>query len=79
MSESPTMEHITLTNGKTIDPVDPKEGYTFLGFKLSYSNDVGKVINFNLSSKTVNIIIFYAWLDFVKMKVLYACLFSSLL
>ena len=86
MSESPMMEPITLDNAETVEPVDKAEGYTFLGFNLSYSNDISKLIHSNLNKKMVNIIKFYAWLDynentpfFVKMKVLYTCLFASLL
>ena len=86
MSESPIMDPIILQCGKKIEPVKEKEGYTFLGFKLSYSNDIGKLIENNLNSKRFNVIKFNAWLEynedtpfFVIVKVLYACLFASLL
>lgn len=86
MSNSPTMEQITLLNGEKINPLKENEGYTFLGFKLSYNNDVTKIIENNLTSKMSNLVKFYSWLDynedtpfFVKIKVLYTCLFTSLL
>ena len=86
MSNSPLLEPIVLENGKCIHPVDTKEGYTFLGFKLSYSNDVYTLIQTNLNSKMFNLVKFYAWLEdnentpfFIKIRVLYACLFASIL
>ena len=86
LSEVRTMEQLMLDNGETIDPVDPKEGYAFLGFLLSYSEELEKIIDNNLTKKMSNIAKFYAWLQynentpfFIKMKVLYACLFESLL
>ena len=50
------------------------------------SNDINRILLNNLNSKKHNIIKFYAWLEnnenipfFIKIKVLYTCLFSSLL
>ena len=40
MSEDPIMEKLTLDSGDIIDPVDPKDGYAFLGFMLSYSDEL---------------------------------------
>ena len=86
LSEERTMEQIILDNGETIDPVDPNDGYAFLGFLLSYSEELVKIIEHNLTKKMSNVAKFYAWLQynentpfFVKMKVLYACLFESIL
>ena len=65
---------------------DDKDGYTFLGFNLSYSDDVYEIIEYNLKSKMFNIPKFYAWIEynedtlfFIKMRVLYGCMFASLL
>ena len=35
MSENPILNQIMLDSGELIDPVNPKEGYSFLGFKLT--------------------------------------------
>ena len=85
MSDEPIMDTITLESGEEIDPVDPKEGSIFLGFFLSYSNNIYAIIDKNISHKMYNIIKFYAWLEcneetpfFIKIKTLYTCLFASI-
>ena len=86
MSENPTTTPMILENNIKINPVDKKDGYSFIGFKLTYSNNIYKLIENNLNSKMFNIAKFYAWLEynkttpfFIKIKVLYTCLFESLL
>ena len=85
MSPNPTKSPIKLENG-VIEAVNEKDGYSFIGFKLTYTDDIYKLIKNNLNSKMFNVAQFYAWLEynestpfFIKFKVLYACLFSSLL
>ena len=86
MSNNPITKPMTLNNSVEIDPVEEKDGYSFIGFKLTYSNDIYKLIANNLSDKMSNVAKFYAWLEcnettpfFIKIKVLYTCLFESLL
>ena len=86
MSHQPTTAPIILDDNKMIKAVECNDGYDLLGFRLSYSNDIHEIIEKNLSSKMFNIAKFYAWLEyneqtpfFVKMKVLYSCLFQSIL
>ena len=86
LSDEPIMDKITVDTGEMIDPVDPIVGYSFLGFLLSYSNDIIKIILNNLNKKMVNTVKFYSWLEynedspfFVKIDVLYTCLFAALL
>ena len=86
MSNTPIMEPITLEDGQHINTVKVEDGYTFLDFNLSYSNDIYKIIQNNLNRTMGNIVKFYAWLEDnedtpfdIKLKVLYTCLFSSML
>ena len=86
MSCQPITTPISLNDNKIINAVEYNDGYDILGFKLSYSNDVYEIIHKNLKSKMFNIARFYAWLQyneptpfFVKIKVLYGCLFQCIL
>ena len=69
-----------------IAPVDPLEGYPWLGFHLSYTDNIPELVTYNLEKKKVNIVKFYAWLQInrdtpfmFKMRVLYGCMFQSIL
>ena len=86
MSHDPTTTPIILDDGRKIDAVERSDGYDFIGFRLSYTNDIYELIENNLKSKTFNVAKFYAWLEYnettpfiIKAKVLYACMFASLL
>ena len=84
-SENPSLECITVKD-KVIKPVDPKDGYAWLGFLLSYNSEIHKLVTHNLKKKKSNEPKFYAWLAInrttpfpFKLDVLYACLFQAIL
>ena len=86
MSSDPVTTPIILNEDKVINAVDIGDGYNFLGFKLTYSNDIYEIVENNLKSKLYNIARFYAWLEynertpfFIKLKVLYGCVFPAIL
>ena len=86
MSTDPISTPIVLNNEKEIKAVEINDDYNFLGFKLSYSDKITDIIEKNFKSKLFNIAKFYAWLQyneqtpfFVKLKVLYGCVFPSIL
>ena len=86
MSPHPITTPIILNDNKQIKAVELSDGYNFLGFKLSYTNDVYDLIENNLRSKMFNTSRFYSWLEYndntpfiIKIKVLYSCFFASLL
>ena len=85
LSKNPTMETICI-NDTEIEAVDLNDGYVWLGFHLSYSSEITKLVQYNLKKKLSNIPKFYAWLNInrstpfmLKMKVLYSCMFPSIL
>lgn len=86
MSSHPITTPIMLNDNNLIKAVELNDGYNFLGFKLSYTNDIYELIENNLKSKMFNVAKFYSWLEynehtpfFFKIKVLYSCLFASML
>ena len=86
MSTNPIQLPVILENEKVIKAVELDTRYPFLGFNLTYSDDIYDLIVNNLNSKMFNVAKFHAWLEyndetpfFIKIKVLYACFFSSLL
>ena len=86
MSSDPVTTPIILNDDKVIDAVDIGDGYNFLGFKLTYSNNIYELVENNLKSKLFNIAKFYAWMEynektpfFIKLKVLYGCVFPAIL
>ena len=48
MSSNPITQPIILKENEVIEAVDEKSNYSFLGFNLSYSNNVYKIIESNL-------------------------------
>ena len=69
-----------------MDAVDPEKGYCWLGFWLSYANNVPNLIAYNLNKKTFHICHFYGWLEanletpiILKLRVLYGCMFAAVL
>ena len=86
MSSNPIQTPVVLEDERVINAVEPNVGYPFIGFKRSYSDNIYILIENNLKSKLFNVAKFHAWLEyndqtpfFIKIKVLYACLFASLL
>ena len=85
LNENPYTEIIN-TGTTRILPVDPSSGYDWLGFHLTYSSDIGKLVDRNIKHKRSNIAKFYAWLNVnketpfpFKLQVMYACLFQAIL
>ena len=78
---------MTITvNNQLISSVDPKDGYNWLGFNLSYASNVQELVRFHFTKKKAELGKFYAWLQIngdtpfaLKMKILYNCMFPSLL
>ena len=86
MSSNPVTTPIILEDGRKIEAVELNDGYSFIGFNLTYSDDIHELIENNLKSKMFNVAKFHAWLEynestpfFIKIKVLYGCLFASML
>ena len=77
---------IIIDQGLKIDPVNSKLGYNWLGFWMIHSNELHELISFNINKKMFSIRKFYEWLSenedtpfLLKIKVLYSCLFSTLI
>ena len=86
MSNDPDTDDLKINKDVSINAVKATEGYTWLGFSLSYSSDISRLIQFNFNKKKVNITKFYSWLHLnestpfpLKLRVLYGCMFSALL
>ena len=86
MSINPTMNDLYISRDMSVKSVRSSDGYNWLGFWLSYSNDVPGLILANLNKKRFNISKFYNWLDvnestpfIIKLRVLYSCMFASVL
>ena len=69
-----------------LSSVDPIKGHRYLGMKFLPTNDVNKIITFNINGRLNNCCKFYSWLEVneetpieVKLMVLDGCLFSSIL
>ena len=86
MTKTPQLNNLEIYNEITIKAVKPNDGYNWLGFNLSYSNQVADLVQYNLNKKLFNITKFYNWLDAnettpakIKIDVLYSCMFQSFL
>ena len=84
--EIPQHEAMKTNNDLTIEAVKPREGYNWLGLWLTHTNDISELISFNINKKMYAIRRFYEWLAdneetpfLIKVKVLYSCLFASIL
>ena len=82
----PQNEPIWLNDEVKIDAVKQNIGYNWLGFWLTHNNDLSTLIAFNIKKKMFTIRKFYEWLTdneetpfTIKIKVLYSCLFSSII
>ncbi len=62
MSNSATFEDIQLNDDIAISSVLPKEGYCWIGFWLTSTEDLDKLIRFTLSKKMYVTCKFYSWL-----------------
>ena len=85
-SEEPDLTPMTISAETTVDPVSSDKGYCWLGFWLSYTDNVPSLIKYNLNKKTFYICEFYGWLQanretpiLLKIRVLYACMFAAIL
>ena len=85
-SNEPDQSAITISSDTKVDAVDRDKGYCWLGFWLSYADNVQSLIKFNLNKKTFHICEFYGWLQanqetpiLLKVRVLYGCMFAAIL
>ena len=85
-SENPDLSAIVISADTTVDPVSTDKGYCWLGFWLSYADNVACLIKYNLNKKTFHIGEFYGWLQanretpiILKIRVLYGCMFAAIL
>lgn len=86
MNTSANHHHLHVDQDISIEAVDPSEGYTWLGFHLSYADNIPDLVTNNITKKKSNIARFYSWLQInrdtpfvLKMRVLYGCMFASFL
>ena len=86
MCNDPSLEDILFSDGNVVNAVKPSEGHPFLGFHLSYSDNIADLILKNFNKKQYVIVKFYDWLEhnaslpfYLKLRVLYSCMFSTLL
>ena len=86
MCNSASFDDIQLDDHISISSVLPKEGYIWLGFWLTPTEDLDKLLQFNLSKKMFVTCKFYSWLKMneetpfkLKMKTLYCCMFESMI
>ena len=86
MNKAASCEPLQVNQDILIEAVDPRDGYPWLGFILSYADNILDLIFFNYNKKKLNIAKFYAWLQInrdtpfmLKMRVLYGCMFAALL
>ena len=85
-SDQPDLSPMQITEDTFVEAVSPKELYCWLGFWLSYADNVPDLIQMNLNKKAFNICKFYGWLHanqetpiIIKLKVLYSCMFAAIL
>ena len=84
-SKEPSLDDLVV-DGNVIKPVDPKMGYVWLGFHLSYNSEIHLLIAHNLRKKKSNEAKFYAWLNInkdtpfpFKLNVVYGCFLPAML
>ena len=85
-SEHPDLTPLQISEETFVDAVNPDKGYCWLGFWLSYADNVPSLIKFNLKKKSFHICEFYGWLEInqqtpiiLKLRVLYSCMFAAIL
>ena len=86
LSKSPCSAPLQVHNDIHIEPVDASDGYSWLGFNLTYTDKVQELVLKNMEKKKPNIAKFYSWLEIngdtpflFKMRVLYCCMFESII
>ena len=85
-SNHPDLSPLQISEEMVVDSVDPGKGYCWLGFWLSYADNVPSLIRYNLNKKSFFICKFYGWLEanqqtpiILKLRVLYCCMFAAIL
>ena len=64
MSSDPINIPIILEDNRKIEAVERNDGYDFIGFRLTYTDDIYELIQSNLRSKMFNVAKFYKWLEY---------------
>ena len=84
MTHNPHLENMQISTIREIEAVKPSGGYYWVGFWLSYADNVIDIVSAHLTTKTFNITKFYKWLDMnestpiiLKLSVLYSCMFTA--
>ena len=85
-SNRPDLTPLQISEDTFVDAVNPNKGYCWLGFWLSYADNVPSLIKYNLNRKSFHICEFYGWIEvnqqtpiILKLKVLYSCMFAAIL
>ena len=85
-STHPDLSPLQISEEIMVDAVNPEKGYCWLGFWLSYADNVPSLIKYNLKKKSFHICQFYGWLEanqqtpiIIKLRVLYSCMFAAIL
>ena len=85
-ADEPYTGYLDIDDKTKLSSVDPKKGHRYLGVKFLPTNDVNKIIKFNIDSRLHNWSIFFGWLEAneetpieVKLLVLDGCFFSTIL
>ena len=86
MSNNPRYDPIRIDEETQIESVKRNDGYNWLGFFLHATSEIEQLLSFNINKKMVNTCKFYSWLQMnldtpfnLKIKVLYSCMFESIL
>ena len=82
----PDLSPLQISEEIMVDAVNPEKGYCWLGFWLSYADNVPSLLKYNLKKKSFHICQFYGWLEanqqtpiIIKLRVLYSCMFAAIL
>ena len=62
MSDKPKQD-ININGNIIIKPVNPNDGYTWLGLCITPTPDIPKILQFNINKKVNNTCKFYSWLE----------------
>ena len=86
MCDNPDLTSMCISDDVIVEAVQPSKGYCWLGFWLSYADNVPSLIKTNLNKKSFHICKFYGWLQInkqtpiiIKLTVLYSCMFAAIL
>ena len=85
-SDKPSYEPLKINDEITINSVDDKKGYKYIGTSFYPTSDVQEIIKKNINKRKVHLAKFYAWLDVNettpidnKLMVLDNCVFGAML